>query len=147
MIVDKIKNAALYYDVSPRLKKALEFLAQLDGNLEGKVEIDGDDVFALPAEYTSRPLSDSVWEAHRNFIDVQYIVSGNECIGYEFLDNLKVTQEYDEETDGMLLEGDGSMVKCSGGTFMILFPEDAHMPGVQDGGPCDMKKVIVKVRV
>lgn len=148
MIVDKIENAGLYFSVSPRIKKALEFLQTVgkDG-LSEKVEIDGADVYAFPAQYTSKKREDSVWEAHRNFIDVQYIVDGNECIGYEYLENLTVTEEYDENKDALLLEGDGTMVKCSGGTFMVLFPDDAHMPGVQDSGPCEMKKVIVKIRV
>jgi len=149
MIVDKIGNAALYYNAGPRVRKALEFLEKLDmAALEdGKVEIEGEDVFAFKVEYTSKPRSESAWEAHRNYIDVQFIVDGNECIGYEYIGNLNVTQEYDVETDSMLLEGEGSMVKCGSGTFMLLYPQDAHMPGVQDNGPCEMKKVIVKVRV
>ena len=149
MIVDKIENAELYYSTGPRIRKALEFLAKFDmAQLEnGKVEIDVEDVYAFSVEYTSKPQSESVWEAHKNYIDVQYIVEGNECIGYEYIENLKVTQEYDSETDSMLLEGEGTMVKCGAGTFMILYPHDAHMPGAQDSGPCEMKKVIVKVRV
>lgn len=148
MVVDKISNAALYYSISERIEKALKFLQGLNGgSIEDRVEIDGDDVFAFPGAYTSRPHSESVWEAHKDFIDVQYIVDGNECIGYEYIKNLNVTQEYDEKTDALLLEGDGTMVKCGAGTFMILYPEDAHMPGVQDNEPCEMKKVIVKVRV
>ncbi len=148
MIVDKIENAALYYGVGERMEKALKFLQGLNGEgLDEKVQIDGDDVFAFPVAYTSKPQSESVWEAHKNYIDVQFIVDGNECIGYEYIKNLKVTQEYDGETDSMLLEGDGTMVKSGVGTFMILYPHDAHMPGAQDNGPCEMKKVIVKVRV
>ena len=147
MIVDKIENAALYYGISERMEKALKFLEKEAKSLEARVQIDGDDVFAFPVAYTSKTREDSVWEAHRNYIDVQYIVDGSECIGYEFIDNLKVTQEYDIETDSLLLEGEGTMVKCGAGTFMILFPHDAHMPGVQDNGPCDIKKVIAKVRV
>ncbi|MBT3320279.1 MAG: YhcH/YjgK/YiaL family protein [Clostridia bacterium] len=147
MIVDKIENAALYYSMSEGIELALKFLEKEAKSLEARVQIDGDDVFAFPAAYTSKTREDSVWEAHRNYIDVQYIVDGNECIGYEFIDNLNVTQKYDSETDSMLLEGDGTMVKCGAGTFMILFPHDAHMPGVQDNGPCEMSKVIAKVKV
>ena len=148
MITDNIKNARLYYSVSPRLKKALEFLEQVGKEgLKERVEIDGSDVFAFPAAYTSKKQEDSVWEAHRNYIDVQYIVDGNECIGYEYIENLEVTKEYDEKGDALLLKGEGTMVKCSPGLFMVLFPEDAHMPGVQDSCACDMKKIIVKVRV
>ena len=149
MIVDKIGNAHLYFGVSERLKKALEFLQEneVEALQTGRQEIDGDDVFANVVEYTSRPLEESVWEAHRDYIDVQFVAKGNECIGYEYIGNLEVTQEYDENTDSLLLKGSGTMAKCDAGTFMVLFPEDAHMPGVQDGGPCEMKKAIVKVRV
>lgn len=149
MIVDKLGNAHIYFGVSERLKKALEFLQDNDiDKLEtGRHDIDGDDVFVNVVEYTSRPLEESVWEAHRDYIDVQYVAKGHECIGYEYIGNLDVTQEYDEKTDSLLLKGNGNMVQCDAGTFMVLYPEDAHMPGVQDGGPCEMKKAIVKVRV
>lgn len=149
MIVDKIGNAPIYFGMNPRIKKALEFLQDNDISAldKGRHEIDGDDVFVNVVEYTSRTLEESVWEAHREYIDVQYVAGGHECIGYEYIGNLSVTQEYDDEKDCLLLKGEGNMVKCDAGTFMILFPEDAHMPGVQDSGPCEMRKAIVKVRV
>ena len=60
MIVDKIENAALYYGVSEGIELALKFLEKEAKSLEARVQIDGDDVFAFPAAYTSKTREDSL---------------------------------------------------------------------------------------
>jgi YhcH/YjgK/YiaL family protein len=149
MIVDNISNGNLYFGVSARMEKALKYLQQNDFTKmdAGKYEIDGNDVFALVQKYDSKPIANGVWEAHRNFIDVQYVADGAEQMGYAYLKSLNVSKEYDPAGDYLLLEGKGIMLNCQKGTFAVFGPEDAHMPCIAIDAPQPIVKVVVKVRV
>lgn len=149
MIIDKIENANLYYCLSPEIKTALEFLQKTDcTKLEpGRHEIDGEKVYANVSSYDSKPKEKGIWEAHKCYYDVQYVAAGTEVMGYANLKCLKVTKEYQEDGDYLLLEGEGDFVTASAGTFIIFGPEDAHMPGIAAKQPERISKVVVKAAV
>jgi len=149
MIADNISNAGLYSNISERISKALKYLLDTDFSepQTGRYDIEGDDIFALVGKYETMPVSVGKWEAHKKYIDIQYIVSGTEQIGYANVNDLCTTQVYDDTKDSMILEGVGDMITCKKGMFMVLFPEDAHMPGRCMERPEEVIKVVVKVRV
>ena len=149
MIIDNLKNAGLYYGVSSGLKLALEYLQQTDfSKMEpGKYEIDGTNVFALVQQYKTKPMEQGVWEAHRKYIDVQFVYSGVELMGYSCIEGMKAVKGYDEVGDYLLLNGGGSFFRAASGTFAVFAPGDAHMPCITDNVPSDIKKVVVKVRI
>lgn len=148
MIIDTLSHAALYFALGPRLERALRFLQTLDAARApvGRHEIAGDQVFALVQEYESRPLSAGAWEAHRKYMDVQYVAAGAEQMGYAPVASLQ-TGPYDADKDFLRLEGEGQFFRLEAGQFAIFAPQDAHMPGLQARGPQRVKKVVVKVRV
>lgn len=149
MVVDHLKNSNLYYGLGKEMEKALKYLQQTDFSKlgPGKYEIDGKNVFALVQQYQSKPIEEGKWESHRKYIDIQFISEGIENIGYAFLDDMKVAQEYDEEKDFMLTEGKGSFLTLKSGAFAIFAPDDVHMPGIAVDKPQPIKKVVVKVLV
>jgi YhcH/YjgK/YiaL family protein len=149
MIVDQLQNAALYYAVSPGIRRALEFLQRPDLHAlpAGRHEIQADDVYAMVADYKTRPLAEGKWEAHRRYIDVQFVASGREKIGYACTAGMTVTQAYDEKADYLLLSGAGDFLSAGPGTFLVLWPADAHMPGIAEDQPAAVRKIVVKVRV
>ena len=149
MIIDRIDNASIYNGVAPRLAAALAYLRDTDfaGMELGRYDIAGDEIYAMVQAYTTKAVSTGLWEAHRRYIDVQYVVSGNECMGYANLGGLTVSQEYEEKDDYLLLEGEGDFLTMPAGTFIILGPQDAHMPQIAAGTPCEVSKVVVKVAV
>lgn len=149
MIADRIENAYLYYGIDPAIKAALEFLQNNDcTKLEsGRHEIDGDKIYANVSRYESKPREEGVWEAHRRYIDIQYVADGTEIMGYANLQDLSVTKEYEKEGDYLLLEGQGDFITAKPGTFIIFWPEDAHMPGIAKNESEKITKVIVKVEV
>lgn len=160
MIIDRLSNLqsgfypnlfstqAKAAGLAARLQAAFTYLQQTDlENAEpGKVEIDGDRVFALIQEYQSKPRAQGFWESHRKYLDVQYVVSGVEHMGYANLSQLTMG-EYDAEKDVLIHEGSGSFVLLPAGMFALMMPEDAHMPGIAVGNPHPVKKVVVKVAV
>jgi YhcH/YjgK/YiaL family protein len=113
----------------------------------GRYELDGDRVFALVQRYHTKPREQGVWEAHRRYLDVQYVAAGIECMGVAPLQNLTVTQPYAADNDCELLAGNGDLVTASASTFAIFFPQDAHMPCLACGEPSPVVKVVVKVAV
>ena len=150
MIVDTLSNAAQYGVLGERIATALRFLQENDcARLPvGKTPIDGDQVFALVQDNTTKPREQGVWEAHRKHIDVQFVAAGIEEMGYANVNTLTVRKPYDEQTDFALFDGAGSFVTVPAGSFTIFFPQDAHIPGsAVDGQPAPVRKVVVKVAI
>ncbi len=149
MILDKLEHAASYAAISENLKKGFDFL--LNTNLSaletGRYEIDGTNVFALVSEYDSKAHQDCRLEAHRDYADIQYIVSGREAIGYATLQNQEVTTEYIPEKDIIFFTGDTTPLILENGMFAVFFPQDVHRPCMQINGPEKVKKVVIKLKV
>lgn len=150
MILDTLANAHLYHSVHPRFAAGFEFLRtqNLHALAAGRQPIDGDNVYALVNLYDTKAVADSKWEAHRRYIDIQYIVTGTERMGVAPIADLQVTKPYDEEGDYLLLAGQGTMLAMHAGLFAIFYPHDAHMPNVSPAEtPVKVRKIVVKVRV
>jgi biofilm protein TabA len=150
MIYDHISNASEYAFANPLLKKGLDFLRspQAASMQVGKIELEGDRLFAMMQEYPTKQEKDCFWEAHRKYIDIQFIVAGVEDIGYAPLASLKVIEPYDAAKDFMKLSGDGTVLRISAGMFAIFFPHDAHKPCMAPSGQsAPVKKIVVKVAV
>lgn len=148
MIVDRLSNAAEYFGVSSRLAAALHYLnaTDFDALPPGRYDIDGARMYALVFEYQTKPRATAFWEAHRQFIDVQYVHRGVELMGYAPLEDL-VAGPYDVEKDYLKADGEGDFLQLRAGSFVVFGPQDAHMPGVALGDPQPVKKIVIKVAV
>ena len=146
MIFDRIANAHIYASLGQGIARALRYLGDTDlAALEpGRYEIEGTDLYVVVSEYATKQPSDGRWEAHRRYIDLQYLVRGTERIGYATVDRLEAGP-YDERKDVMSLGGSGQFVTLEPGDFMLLWPHDAHMPGIAVDSPAPVKKVVVKI--
>jgi len=149
MIIDNLKNAALYKGLAGRIATALEYLAKTDfTKLEpGRYDLDGNNIYALVQHYTTKPREKGLWEAHRRYIDVQYVATGSEIMGYAPIGTLAVTKAYAEKDDCELFAGTGDFVTACAGTFVVFFPEDGHMPCLANGAPEPVQKVVVKLAI
>jgi len=148
MIIDKIENAHIYKMIGERISKSLEYIKATDLKTlpAGKYTIDGENIFALVSEYKTKSEQEGKLEAHRKYLDVQYVIRGEELMGYAPLGNQQILEPYKEENDIVFFTGDKSFTKVSEGMFAIFFPEDVHMPGISTGKISDVKKLVIKVR-
>jgi biofilm protein TabA len=148
MIADLLTNAHLYTALGPRIARALDYLATTDLQAlsPGKHEIDGDRLFALVSDYTPKALSAGRWEAHRRYLDLQFVVSGVERFGVAPLHGM-VAGDYIPEKDISWLTGSGDYLTLAAGQFVIVWPGDAHMPGLDAGVPGSVRKVVVKIAI
>jgi YhcH/YjgK/YiaL family protein len=151
MVQDTLENAGRYERLHPLLPQAFAFLRTVDGSLSlGRHDIDGERVFALVQKYTSKPQSEALFEAHRRYVDVQYVHAGRETILWAPLHTMReTTMPYDEAKEAALfkLTPDFTPLRLSAGHFAILFPEDAHAPCVHWENAEEVFKVVVKVAV
>ena len=151
MILDTLPLWRRYASLNPRIAAGFVFLEQFrPDSPAGRCEIDGDSVYAIVQRYQTRPVTGMQLEAHRRYIDIQYIASGREVIQWAPLAGLtEVTQPYDDVKDAALfaLTADVVPVPLHTGHFAILFPDDAHAPCCAWGDPAEVLKVVVKVAV
>ena len=114
----------------------------------GKYEIDGGDVFANVQEYTTLPVDEKKFEAHDKFFDIQYLIEGVEFFGICDREGLKV-KEAKPENDVLFFETPDTYghVILHPDEFIVVAPEDAHMPGCCMDKPASAKKAVIKVRV
>jgi YhcH/YjgK/YiaL family protein len=148
MILDTLDNYHLYQSINERIAKGFEFLhnTDLDAIPSGKHDIDGDTIFALVQEYQTKPLAKCKLESHKKYIDIQYVIRGEEFIGITTKNNQKIL-EVNEDKDYTFYEGSTSLVRVSKGMFTIFFPDDLHQPCVQTEFVSKVKKVVIKVLI
>lgn len=159
MIVSDLKHISRQRLDSPLLEKALDFLKQVESKRldDGRITIDGDLVYALVQSYETNPItsgSGPLLEAHRQYIDVQYVAEGTEALGWAPIEQLNVTTPYEAAKDvelGTVPPAALTLVRLMAGQMAVLWPEDAHAPrlavdtGDATARPTRVKKIVVKV--
>ena len=148
--IDK-RNFANHYYKNPRhWKQAFQFLknADLKNMPLGKQELEGEHLFVALDEYTTKNKKDTKYESHKKYIDIQYIIEGEELMGVTTLDKVKVTEPYDADRDLIFYEFDGgNYVKATPKNFVIFFPEDAHRPMMKANDNSKVRKIVVKIMI
>ena len=113
-----------------------------------KVEIDGNDVYAVDQIYPTKPLKQAKVEAHQTYIDLQYVAEGEEVVLLLPLAGLTVVEPYDKDRDVAFYgPGEGSTLLLRPGLVAVFFPWDGHAPGLRHRRKTLVRKSVVKVRV
>lgn len=148
MIIDNVANSHLYAPLGPKIQRAFEYLRQTDlaALAVGRYELEGKSLYVLIQEYSSKLPEQGKWEAHRRYIDLQYIVRGSERMGYAPIRQLQ-QGTYDPVKDFLPLSGDGVYLTLQDGDFMLLWPDDGHKPGMAIDAPSPVKKAVVKISI
>jgi len=146
MIVARLANPTPLFQLPSRLARALDYLRATDMRSVpiGRHDLDGDRLFALVQEYTTRAADQCVWEAHRRYIDVQFVAVGAERMGYASLAQMRERDAYDAARDVAFFEPGEEFVTIRAGMFAIFGPEDVHSPGHVAGQPGLVRKVVIK---
>ena len=150
MIVTDLRHIEQQAGMTRALQKAIEFLRLHDlKNLpDGRVEIDGDRVFALVQRYETIMADAPKFECHRKYLDVQFIVSGEEVIGWAPSERMTITEAYEADKDicfGTVPAGKWTPVYLRAGELAVLWPEDGHAPKLTSRVPSPVMKIVVKV--
>lgn len=139
----------MYGGLGERIALGLALLSEerVLGSAPGRYEVQDDMIYFITDTYLSRPAEQSHLEAHRKYLDIQYIVSGQEWIGHCIAEGLTVEQAYDAGRDVEFYQPPALMsrVLMQEGMFAIFFPHDAHMPGQMVERPEQVRKIVVKI--
>jgi YhcH/YjgK/YiaL family protein len=157
MIIDHIRNYRQYLGLGKNIARALEHINENVPAFAGgrflepknRYELNGS-VYVLVNNYPAKAPGEGRLEAHRKYIDVQYVALGNERVGWAPLDDRPPVQAYDEQNDIAFFGGPHTLLPFNTGMFAIFSPQDFHMPGIEVApgeSPSYVRKVVVKVLV
>ena len=145
------RNFAIYYHKNPRhWQQAFQFLrtANLKELPLGKQELEGEHLFINVQEYYGKQKPDALYESHKKYVDIQYVIEGEEIMGLTTLDKVAVKEPYSEEKDIAFYDFEGGrFLKATPENFFLFFPEDVHRPSITTGDSILIKKIVVKVMV
>lgn len=150
MIYDKIDNIDTYLGISEDIRVGLEYLRDVMPDIaEGTYQINPR-VKAIVSEYMTKESNENGYEAHREYIDIQYLLVGKEKICCVPLEYLKEIKPYNKEKDAAFYEATNNKPQellLGNGYFAILFPQDGHMPQLCVDKPMKVKKVVIKIEI
>jgi len=146
MIFDIIANISRYSALEQRIAEALKAVLEFSGRKPGRYDLDGDNMYLQILRYNAKPLAESRWEAHRRYIDVQFIESGEEYWGFGDAAGLSMDAAYDPAIDAEFYAGEGAMLRAAKGHFAVFYPGEPHMTGVAAGTPLPVQRIVVKIR-
>ncbi|HEX9784684.1 MAG TPA: YhcH/YjgK/YiaL family protein [Opitutaceae bacterium] len=150
MILDTLANADRYADMHPDFARGFAYLAEFSAEIpDGRDDIDGDRVFALVQTVQTAPASEKRFEAHRRYIDIQYVLSGKEVMEHSPVGDLTPSGAFDEGKDvGFFHDPAGATrLLVTEGTFAIFFPHDGHKPCCAAAESATVRKIVIKVAV
>lgn len=149
MIYAHISSASLYANIYPGIAEGLHFLQQAAPSIApGQYQLSGGS-YANVDSYTTCEVNPAGYEAHRKYIDIQYLVSGEEEVLVCNTNELNCSSGYDAERDVAFFRhaDPTARVKLGGGYFVILFPHDAHEPQHCICTPTLVKKIVAKIAI
>jgi biofilm protein TabA len=150
MIVDRLQEAKQYCRLHPGFDAAFDLLSSTPFNElgPGRHEVMGDSlVLIIDRVEASRPNAGRL-EAHRKYIDVQYIIPGKDAVAQDFgwrpmAACSETTAPFDKEKDIVFFADKPELqVTLPPGYFVVFFPSDAHAPMA---GQKTIYKAVVKV--
>ena len=150
MIYDKISNLEAYVGISEDIRLGLEWLRDVNPDIEIGVYVLSPRVKAIVSEYTTKEINENGYEAHRDWIDVQYVIKGEEHIRCLPLENLTESLPYNASKDAAFYVEHslkGLELAIGNGFFAVFFPQDGHMSGLMIERKKKVKKVVVKVAI
>ena len=147
MILDKLSQAKAYRGIHPRLDAALDrlneaFLATVGPET---MQLEGDKLYVTRFTYDTLPLEDTFFEAHKRYLDIHLMMEGEERVDIASPEGLTL---FEQQGDFYAYRGEGEQsLVLRPGSFLVVFPEDAHRIKIQVNGPETVSKVVFKVLV
>ena len=147
MILANNAHAAVYRGIHPRLDRVLDclndaFLASVGAETQ---QLEGDRLYVTRFDYQTQPPEQTFFEAHKRYLDVHVMVSGEEGVEIASPEGLQL---FDQKGDFFAYRGEAQhRFVLRPGMFLVVFPDDAHRIKMQVNGPQAVSKVVFKLLV
>ena len=146
MIICPWKELTRYEAVIPGLKEAMKAVEELKSYEPAPYPLSGSNKI-LVQKVTTKAWETSQLEAHREFLDIQYIISGKEMVGWAPLDTLTPADEFNTQKDKGMYTGKNTPIAIEEGYCYVVYPEDAHAPSVHMDETHQVSKIVIKLKV
>lgn len=151
MIFSSIHSKDDFSSYPAAVQRAIKYLKENDFvNMQpGVYELEGKKMYAQVFDAETGPASEKRPEVHEKYLDVQFLASGRERLGFTpDTGNYKVDERFDERDLIFYKSVDNEgYITSTPGCFCVFFPTDVHRPAVEDGVPMTVRKVVVKVSI
>ena len=147
MILGKLSEAKAYRGIHPRLDAALDrlneaFLATVGPET---MQLEGDKLYVTRFTYDTLPLEDTFFEAHKRYLDIHLMMEREERVDIASPQGLTL---FEHQGDFYAYQGEAEQsLVLRPGSFLVVFPEDAHRIKIQVNGPETVSKVVFKLLV
>ena len=133
-----------------KITEALNYIENLDKSaLTPGIHEVTDEFYYNYLEYEAQEPTNTIYETHKNYVDIQYIVEGQEHIDVSFEEYMELDTPYDAEKDIMFFKNPQKYFSriLGPGEYVIVLPHELHKPGQKVGQCGNIKKIVGKVRV
>lgn len=146
MIVCPWKDIARYEAVLPGLAEAVAAVNAITDWTPRTIPLSGGNKILVQHSTTKDAAKEQV-ETHRNYLDIQYLVQGEEIVGWAPTWSLTPAAEYNPDKDKQMFTGHVDFIHIAQGNCYVAYPEDGHMPGVHLDAPTTYTKLVIKLKV
>ena len=148
MIVDKIINSDTYAACNSFFPEIFEKIKALSPDDAGKKFVIEEGVAWISVSSTeTAPQGERKFEAHKKFLDIHFVLEGEEKFVYANTDELTPETEYNETEDYLLLNGEGTKLTLRAGDFCIVYPQDAHIPTLEKLSEGNLVRGVAKIKI
>ncbi|MGB5793399.1 YhcH/YjgK/YiaL family protein [Poseidonibacter sp.] len=113
-------------------------------------EMINDEMFVLKQAYITKNREDCFFESHKKYIDIQYMLKGEEIMDVCNLEDLEILKDYDDKTDFIKYKGKEkniSSLLIKENELAIFYPQDAHQPCIKTNQNKLIYKAVIKIPV
>ncbi|MWN06464.1 YhcH/YjgK/YiaL family protein [Gilliamella sp. Pas-s95] len=120
----------------------------LKNQLDGRYQLDGEKWFYNINESYTSPEQERHTEFHKQFLDIQLILSGEEIIRYSLTDSTN-EQCYEKKTDLFILENPrlNNFIHLTAGDFVTFYPGEPHQALCMVDVRNKVRKAVFKVPI
>lgn len=148
LITDKIKNSDTYAACNRFFSEIFGKIKTLTPDDAGKKFVIEEGVAWISVSSSeTAPQGERKFEAHKKFLDIHFVLKGEETFVYANTENLKPETEYNEEQDYLLLNGAGAKIALREGDFCIVYPQDAHIPTLEKLSEGNLVRGVAKIKI
>lgn len=149
MIYDNLSNIELYKGLTIDIYEGLVFLKHANKDMANGVYQISSRVKAIVSEYETKVQNEIGFEAHKKFVDIQFLLKGEERIGFLPIEKLTETKPYSELVDAAFYTTciQPQEMIIGNGYFAVFFPQDGHMPQLCAANQETVKKVVIKIEI
>lgn len=145
MIVCRFSDLGRYAGVIRGLEEVFETVKKIDTTTPATYPLSCGKI--LVQEGTTLPREEARLEAHRQYLDIQYILEGQEFVGFAPTDTLTPDGPFNTEKDVGFYTGPSQRIPIQAGWCYVVFPEDAHAPRTHVDTPFHYRKLVIKLEV